>query len=429
MKKCILAVLMLVFSVFCFTFSSCIQLGENKGIGTSNYKMEDGENFIDSRAWVKYNAGKYNEYLGFIDTTGKILYSETLENQKTYNIGKGSGLIVTEETCKLINAKGEIVLTIDEKTEIKAYGGGYAWVYQNKSTITDLEHLYGVIDYQGNWVKPLVNLEEDDLYDKIKHIGNGFVGEIGRKDIVYPIYKGDNSIAITLNGVFSDWHAEFSNGMAFIPLSCHVRFASMKNGISITVTKRNEDGESVTEVYENIKDNCIIYEDGRVVNIGFSVAQLDYDWAFYDGKVVTRENEQYLGITDYTQTTPITTQFTAYPASRIEDFTFNGDYGLVQIRGLDEEKYVTMIDTQGNELIEPIKGKEVDDFILAPDGYAYYKQDDYYYIIDKNGNSMKTDITWFVKFSENIGVVKDDWYVLYYIKPNGEKLFDKLTAQ
>ena len=44
---------------------------------------------------------------------------------------------------------------------------------------------------------------------------------------------------------------------------------------------------------------------------------------------------KYYKITDYTKVTPITVEFTAYPASQIEGFVFIGEYGLVQIQGLD----------------------------------------------------------------------------------------------
>ena len=107
------------------------EIGGGESITTSIYEIETCSPFKDGRAWVSYEDNQYT-YKGFINTQGKILYSERSDEQNTYNIGKGSGLIVTEEACKLINANGEVALTIEGKVEIKAYGGGYAWIYQKR---------------------------------------------------------------------------------------------------------------------------------------------------------------------------------------------------------------------------------------------------------------------------------------------------------
>ena len=399
----------------------------------SDYEISTCEPFVDGRAWVKYYEQNKNQYaktyyFGFIDQQGNVLYSLPANDAKIFNIGKGSAIVISENGLVLIDKNGEVKMKLDGHAELKHYGDGYAWIYQNKSTITSLEHLYGIVDYQGKWTKPLENLQKEGLYDDMKYVGDGFVGTTWRNGIEYPIYSSNNNLEILITGVFSNWHIEFSNGMAYIPSSCHARHsAAVQNGISIAITKRDENGSSYTETYSNIKENCIIYADGSVVNTGGY-----YGAEFNDGKIVTNENGgEYYQITDYTQATPHTFEFTAYPISQIERFVFNGDYGLVQIRGLDTEVYVTMIDMQGNELISPIKGRSLDNTILAPNGYIYYKENNVYHIVDKNNNVIDTDINWFVSFDGNseVGRICDYFNGISYIKLNGEDLFDTLVVK
>ena len=399
-----------------------------------SYEISECEPFIDGRAWVKYYEKSKNQYTktyhyGFIDQEGNVLYSLPVEDVKIFNIGKGSAIIISENGLILIDKNGEVKMELDGHAELKQYGDGYAWIYQNKSTITSLEHLYGIVDYQGKWIKPLENLQKEGLYNKLKHVGDGFFAATGRNSIEYPIYSSNNDIEILITGVLSDWHLEFSNGVAYIPTGCHAsHLTAVQNGISITVTKRNEDGSSCTETYSNIKEDYIIYADGRVVNINIG----DYHRVkFNNGKIIVNEIEgEYYQITDYTKATPYTFEFTAYPVSQIEKFVFNGDYGLVQIRGLDKEVYITMIDTQGNELITPIKGLSIDNVILAPNGYIYYRENNVYRIVDKNNNIIDTDINWYVSFNGNseIGMVSNYYNGIYYIKLNGEKLFETLVV-
>lgn len=413
---------------------------DNNDATVGNYEIKNCQPFVDGRAWVCYYDNKKPNvfYFGFINAHGEVLYSTLKENGvEVYNIGKSSGIVCSKDRTVLIDASGNVKLELTGHTEVKHYGGGYAWIYQNKSTITSLEHLYGLTDHNGVWIEPMQNLHEEGLYDDIRYIGNGFVGAVGRDNAIYPIWSADKSIMITINGHVSDRHIAFENGVALVNRS-YFRYDT----ISITVTKRSVSGAEETVVYNDIRSDCMICTDGRVLQTQTDgvIPYLDGNKAFYDGKVVRKiydlgnsmtPYKPYYQITDYTKSTPASIEFTAYPTSQIEDFVFNGDYGLVQIRGLDEEIYVTMIDVQGNELITPIKGMYLDDYVLTSDGYAYYRMDDTYYIVDKNNNVTKTDINWYVSFEGdgNIGMIRDYFNGLSYIKSNGEKLFDRLKLK
>lgn len=404
----------------------------------SSYRISSGEPFVDERAWVTYykpieNQYAQTDYYGFIDLQGNVIYSVLAEDVDIYNIGKGSAIITSETELVLINKSGEVKMRLNGQAEVKAYGNGFAWIYQNKSTITSSEHLYGIVNHAGEWIEPLQNLQEKGLCDTVEYIGDGFFGTKEWRDgVVYPIWNPDKSVQITLDGICVDCSIDFSNGMAFVSRSIYC-----SDTVYITVMTNEGKNNEKTQTYE-ISNDCIIFADGRVVDVGGWLTILNYNWTFYDGKVVTNEKiclegGQYYQITDYTQAMPVTVEFTAYPASQIEDFVFNGNYGLVQICGLDEKTYVTMIDAQGNELITPIKGMHLEDFVLAPNGYAYYRQDGVYYIVDKDDHVTKTDKDakyWDVSFDigGEFGICWNYFYGISYIKPNGDNLFENLTV-
>lgn len=396
------------------------------GNGIHDYQIDTCEKFTDGRAWVKYydkNENQYSHayYYGFIDMEGNILYSISAAKVEVLNIGKGSGIVHLEDGLVLIDKNGDVKLELEGAARAKVYGGGYAWIYQNKSTITSLEHLYGIVDQNGTWIEPLQNQQEEGLYDNIEYIGDGFVGtKKWKKGLVYPIWNADKSIQITLDGIYSDRNISFNNGMAFVSQSIY-----KPDAIQITVTTNEGKSDQSTQTY-SMSDHCILFADGRVVNAGSY-----YFSTYYNGKIITNENGgQYYEIVDYTKTSPVTVEFTKYPISQIKGFVFNGDYGLVQIQGLDGNAYVTMIDVQGNEMISPIKGKSLDNVSLAPGGYVYYKKDDAYHIIDKNNVDTEMDIRYAsFDIGSEIGILRDDANCLFYAKPNGEKLFESLKVK
>ncbi|MBR3893672.1 MAG: hypothetical protein IKJ35_00845 [Clostridia bacterium] len=377
-----------------------------------SYLLSDCSPFVDERAWVSYYK-KDTYHSAFIDTQGNILYSVESQGHWLYNIGKGSAIIRTSSGMTLIDKNGNVTLQLDGNFEVKACGDGYAWIYQNKSTITTLEHLYGVLNANGTWTKPLENLQEKELYDNLEYMGSGCVGKNTKNG--YYIWNADQSMTIIIERFNPYWgDNSFFDGGIFLK-STNYRYS-----IGVTITKN---GKTVEDT-PYIDNDCILYLDGRLI-------ELDFEMEFFsDGKFVTKKGDYYR-IIDFTKEKPVAVDFTAYPASMIENMTFHGKYGLVQIHGVDEKTYVTMIDTSGTELITPIKGIRIQGTSLSPDGYIWYKQNGIYQIMDKNGTSSETTLpgSWDVSvtFESNIGIVH---YLSTsdYVFSNGEKPFEYLKS-
>ena len=385
----------------------------------SGYKITACEPFLDDRAWLQYyeckeNEGIYNYYYGFIDTQGNVLYS-LVDNELTeyYNIGKGAGLIKSSSEIILVDRNGDVGIRLNGDVDVKAVGGGYALLYQNKSTITTIEHLYGVVNYDGDWVMSLTNLNANDVWDNMVHIGDGMFAPQYRNDLTYQIYDAETKNTISISNMYTDCDLEFENGISYVSME-KIKYA--KSAIIAS--------DAHAEMIETTSD-FILHKDGSITEIPTPL------W-YSSGKAVV-QNGEYLKIIDCTKANFVEVEFTKYPASMIEDIIFEGDYGLIQIRGLDEKVYVSMIDTQGQELCDPIEGKYIDDCSLTPSGYIiYYSGENYIYkVIDKTGIVRDITIPGSVAFNGNIGAAQiGDWYnyEYYYINPTGEKLFDNLKV-
>lgn len=354
-----------------------------EGVTDSRYPITTTGEFQDGRAWVEYKkADEY--YWGFIDTTGKAVYSQKADGCEVFNIGKGSGLAKTNDECKLIDKNGEVRLTVEGKSAIK-YGGGYVWVYQDKSTITSLAHMYGMFDYNGTWLVPMENLEVAGLLDEYTYVGDGMIGEASWRDttdyLITNCKQGKEKISITIENTWTNWNIEFENGMAYV----EDKLRGGDNYIAITTFDKN--GEATTERQE-IDGNFILYTDGRAV-------QLEETPKWYtDGRTVTEKDGCY-EITDYRSSTPKTFTLTKYPSSMVEKITFSGNYALVELYGVDKKHYFTLFDTNGNEMYEPIYRERYgysNSMELYPDGNVIWwrqgEESGYYERVNKSGNAL-----------------------------------------
>lgn len=372
--------------------------GDNGGSTTTQtgYTITSVEEFIDNRAWVKYN--KSNEYYyGFINKSGKAVYSEKVASQDVYNIGQGAGVVVTDTTCKVIGSDGKVKATFNGEYEIKAYGGGYAWVYQDASTITEVVHKYGVFDYTGAWVEPLAVESEEGLWNNVSYIGDDmFARRDGMDYSIIRVTQGGTASVTTLTNVWTNRSLAFENDMAYISMdNFEYSSTTLPNGTTIT-------------------SDFILRKDGTYTEIATP------NW-FTDGKAVTIVGD-YLQITDYTKATPTTKSFTKYPANTIKGVTFVGDYGLVKIYGADEKYHFTLIDVNGNELFDPIRMHgSYDSLYLYADGNIYWNGDTR---VDKTGKQTEWTVSSCL-FSKNTRdyIISNRWSVYNYYALDGKKLF------
>ncbi len=364
---------------------------------TNVFRSEAGY-FMDGYGCVKYSKNNKN-YYGFINTSGKILYSEEVVNgQEIFVIGKGGYLIVTNETCKVIGSGGKVKATLTGEYEVKADGGGYAFLYQDASDISTVKHLYGVIDYNGNWVEPLEDLGASGKWDNLAYIGDGMFAV---RDSEYLISKVTSTGVVgvaTLTNLKYNRSLAFKNGIAHVPMNNF-------SGGNTTLDNGTE---------HSISSDFILKTDG-------SYTEIDTPAIYTDGKALYMQ-DGYYKIIDYTKATPTSATYTNYPTSQITGVEFVGEYGLVKINGVDGKKYFTVINAQGQEQYTP---KEYDSWYtvyLFADGNVYHNGKHF----SKTGVEKAVD---YVDYSdaERKYLIKGNSSSGYaYYKANGEKLFESL---
>lgn len=371
------------------------------------YEEKEGY-FIDGYAWVRCVKNGNESYFAYVDTSGKIKYSEAYDYYASVGIlGKGGAFVLTATKLKIIGADGTIKGEFEGDYQIKAYGGGYAWVYQDASDISTVSHQYGIVDYNGNWVEPLENKGEAGLWDNVSYIGEGlfaistdngsYWNRMWSHSILKLTAQGSQTVAWLSNVDTSQ--IEFNYGVSYV---CRDEGSSIFNGSG----------------YYSIESNFILHTDGKYTEI-------DAPDLFTGGKALYIV-DGYYQITDYTKQTPTSATFTKYPASQIKSVEFVGDYGLIKISGMDGKYYFAVIDAQGQEQYTPKTYGSWDSVTLLADGnvcHDPYNSSEIHY--SKTGEGTSIDCTGWDTTREHFVIKGTGGYDIY--KADDEKLFAGLS--
>ena len=288
--------------------------------------------------------------------------------------------------------------TLTGEYEVKADGGGYAFLYQDASDISTVKHLYGVIDYNGNWVEPLEDLGASGKWDKLSYIGDGMFAVRDSEYLISKVTPTGVVGVATLTNLKYNRSLAFKNGIAHVPMNNF-------SGGNTTLDNGTE---------HSISSDFILKTDG-------SYTEIDTPAIYTDGKALYMQ-DGYYKIIDYTKATPTSATYTNYPTSQITGVEFVGEYGLVKINGVDGKKYFTVINAQGQEQYTP---KEYDSWYtvyLFADGNVYHNGKHF----SKTGVEKAVD---YVDYSdaERKYLIKGNSSSGYaYYKANGEKLFESL---
>ena len=131
--------------------------------------------FQDGFAFIAWEQGK-EEYGAMIDVNGNIIYQTTgasgLRVRDWRHLGNGAAAIEFKDgvdtVFAIINSKGELIKSSKDGDfdRILATGDGMALVYKEKASVVSIEHLYGTLDVDGNWIHSLTK-GSDDSYSAI----------------------------------------------------------------------------------------------------------------------------------------------------------------------------------------------------------------------------------------------------------------------
>lgn len=412
--------------------SESVEQDENSIVVTKAYDFSDG------LAWTIYNKDN-TEYCGLIDETGKILYSEIYNNQQFHKPSGTLTYLFDSSGDKLINSSGKVVISTDtgEIDKVLAVGDGKALVYKYNGNIDTSEHLYGVIDSDGNWIHPL-DVWGDGISKKLQYGGVIrrliYVGEG-----MFMVYTDSSSRA---NSVFVYNSNDFSN-MFFDNINTKTSMLSYKDQYGGTPARLFENGvtfigASMTTFWHNATDFSEQNADNQITGDFILKVNGEYEETEYylfgsSGKMF-RDNDGQLEFTDCSNNKTVT--ITDYPASKIRSVVFSDTYGIMTIVGEDNNLYFTLIDDNGKIKFEPVKFKGTADYdgkvcgILYNSGKIVAKNDDETFsIYDENGNILSNNLQYkdIGEFNNDIAVATDSEKNTFYINSKGEKILTTLT--
>ncbi|MBQ9773255.1 MAG: hypothetical protein IJW30_01170 [Clostridia bacterium] len=386
--------------------------------------------FQDGLSYIQYKKND-KDHFGIIDTSGKLLYSIDLSNiyLSPTQIGNGATLLEKSEdsvtTYEIVNAAGNVTATFDDTYKILAHGDGLVLVYQKKDTVTEIQHFYGIIDSDGNWVQPL-NKDKVNRYpceERAYYAGDGVFAIAVEAwynyyyDFLFWNANTGHTFSVTRIKLYDQANSasmpHFSNGMAFV---------------------RNSHDWGEIEGVE-APDFYLLYTNGtfeeyNMENKNFHGYKNGYFWY----SIEDEENTVY--ITDTTSSDQRTFTLSGYPAESVIEISFDGEYGLVMIQGANGNQYVTLIDKNGVQQFEPIDTNESHSYYINEysDGRIVYSHSDpkdyykrFYYIVDEKGNVTQTDYLYLSGFSDGIALARTADGTYIYINTNNEQILPTIT--
>ena len=412
--------------------SESVEQDENSIVVSKAYDFSNG------LAWVIYSKDN-TEYCGLIDETGKILYSEIYENQIFHKPSGALTYVEENGNYKLINSTGKVVLSSDngDIDKILAVGDGKALVYKYNGNIDTSENLYGVIDCDGNWVQPLKDWGFNISDRTFMYAGEGmfiaYTGSSFQSDSVFIYNSNDasNMFFDTINTKTSilsntDQYSESTQGLIFnAGLTFMVAGASASDDTSFWqnaayFSKQNADNQ--------ITGNFILKANGKY-------EETDEYLFGSAGKIFRDNNNGQLEFTDCLNNKTVT--ITDYSSEKIKSIVFSEIFGIMIIKGDDNEYYFTLIDEVGKIKFEPIKfsGGMFNNTpaivgVLYSSGKIVVTNDDKTFsIYDENGNDLANNLQYknIGEFCDDIAVATDSDNNTMYINSQGEKILTTLT--
>lgn len=298
--------------------------------------------FSEGLAWVQYKDDDRKTVTSVINTSGEVVFSvdRAVDYYSDFCDGYAFYLytIDTVEQDKSLDSVAFCILDRDgnvtyasENDGVRialAYGEGHFLVIEHISNFDTEEWRFGSIDQYGNTIIDFIK-KPDFLsfpYD-YKDYSNGFLSQY--------IYLGDGFFELSSRHLYN-----VREQKAF-DFSVH---ALIRDGFQDGYMIYDTHGNSwtifaISTSGDNIEfDQRSRFDRDEVFLSGYSEGVFFYDRAYYsiDGTVQIN--------------------FPQYEGKLIAGGTFDEGYAPLYVQGADKKDYFTIIDSQGNELFEPIPG-------------------------------------------------------------------------
>lgn len=382
-----------------------------KMTGDVVYSTGIGE-FSDGLSWCTLTYADTKQSIkAVIDTTGRVVGKIKDTGIVSYgDFYNGVSLVEnTDGILKYLNANGDVVFSSDNsdyKEQIKGmYPGGYIFLERTEANLTSNTKYYAIMDCYKNFV---IDWTAYGDYCLFNYLGGGIFAFLdgfdrGDDDNV-KFYNAETKVWTTVNNIDggSLWKlpklvAEDSDGWVIIGVGL-----DRVSGSGILVSTKDGKIYTLNEHFE-----YGIVSDGKIVTI---------DTGFYDDKLLgfgyfdTKEaafhsiNYEYLNLVYEPEWIMETVGYESWmelgmwPAYNMDttklplkentflyDWEFSSGAMLLQLKGADGNDYYALINTQGENIIEPVIGTAVD---TLGNGRFLVKRDDSYYVINERGQDI-----------------------------------------
>lgn len=356
------------------------KISNNSNQAGTNINVSDIISVYYGNGEIEFNMdGK--TYEGIVNSKGEIIYyADSLGYMEWTPMGDGAGFVtsITEDDKKIytiFNTDGQKTLTVngDVFDTVLGYGDGLILVHKNNSTLTTVEHTYGVLDYNGKWIKPLTagtELPDPNIWDweTFNHVVDGtFISYgyfNGKKQ--YLIFNSDtNKSYLIISQLFGNYNYP-SNFDEYI---FNGKIYGYYGGtISDYSNQSNRTG--LPSFFE-------LHTDGTFEEIS------EFTYAF--GNLLINTKGEFMRVFD--KSTNTEKEWTAFPSNIINNIHFEDGYLLVLLNGVDGKTYFTVIDKDCNEIITPTVCRSA---TLSNGRIVYENESKIYEVIDVNGNSIVT---------------------------------------
>ncbi len=347
-------------------------------------------------------------YSGVADNKGQIFYYTDNYEFGDYldvdftpiseNAGYLCETIGDKELYTVINSTGsKKSFNKEDFDEIIGKGGGYILVYKNTGDVSKEEHSYGLINSEGEWdveLTPGAKLPEGgSIYSSYKHLGD---------KVFYQTNNYNN-----IGGVID---CAINNTIDF--RKCTIKSTGVHNGKFIV-----SDGFYCTPCGSEEKeiDGCYVFSTDGTCEQGPDIISASEKIAVY------KELDK-LQIWDMESNS--ISEYSDVPANQIIDVSCVGEYALIIIHGLDDKFYITVVDSKGEQQFEPQLCLNMKQVEFTGDRTIYQTEDNYYEMIDNNGNPIiSRDEKYTLSINGKIVTAKGKSGKLYFDKNGNEISF------
>ena len=365
-----------------------------EGIGEKLSEYHPIDVFSNGFIWVEYK----KDYKGLMNESGKIVYSVNKDVQTNpilddgytfYNI-KADKLY----TNIIIDKEGKETLTLqytdDEAFKIWAQGDGTFLVSHQQSGFADIKYSIYAINPQGEMIGTEKEVEKQPT--SVTYIGNKmfFISfdQYGKED--YNVLNCNNDNYFLLNGSRHYYPVYKGTGYIFSLIYHNSDFTYENYYGSFTY-----DDLSTAQTWKNWQSNHST--DNETYN------ELKKDHKYIQTYYFFGYDDKAIELPKFPETTSV---------EEIGDFS--GGYLPIYLQGDDSKFYVTVVDTSGEQLYEPVKISEAKWFSnfnrFSSNGNVLVVENDQYNLIDISGNISPLSID----ISDYIQVQGYDGDYLYY---------------